>query len=168
MRARTDAEWIEELRKAHALRAAFFVAIDAELRREVGAEGAARLIGRACRAMGLAKRERYLGYLGGEASPAAFCSCLATHSDLVAELFQMSVGPVEGEGAAEEAEVQLGRCVLLDGWSAMGLGPAEQARLCAAAREVDHGTLEGLGLQGEFVELASEGGACCRLRVRRR
>jgi len=160
---RTDDEWLELLRDAHAARAALMHALFVELRDELGPERALELIGRACHHLGLAKRARYEGYLGDDRSPARFCRVLVEHSDVAAALFQMAPGPVEDDGAV----ALLGRCVLVDGWRRLGVPDDEIAQLCTAARRIDHGTAEGLALTASFDSLISEGDDCCAMRVRR-
>lgn len=157
-----DAAWLEALRGAHAARAELLWRVFDAIRQAHGTAEAQRLVGGACRAMGLAKRERYVAY-GADASAGAFCTALVEHSAVAAALFDMERGPDDGP----ESTAVLGRCVMVDGWRALGLSPDEIALLCGVAREIDHGTLDGLGLEGRFDELISEGGRCCRLVVRR-
>jgi hypothetical protein len=160
--SKDDAAWLEALRGAHAARAELLWRVFDAIRQAHGADDAERLVGGACRAMGLSKRGRYLSY-GADASAGAFCTALVGHSEVAAALFDMERGPDDGP----ESTAILGRCVLVDGWRALGLPPDEIALLCRAAREIDHGTMESLGLEGRFDELISEGGSRCRLVVRR-
>lgn len=150
---------LSALRSAHAARAELFYRVYQELLLLLGQEEALAVLGRACRQTGLAKQQRYESY-GAHESPEAFCEALIGHSEVAAALFDMAPG-------ATAASVKLQRCVLVDGWRKLGVPDEEIALLCRAAREVDYGTLEGLGLQGEFSELLSEGGACCHLHVER-
>ena len=155
-----DAAWLQALRSAHAARAELLWRVFDAIRQAHGQDEALRLVGQACRSTGLAKRERYVAY-GADASAEAFCTALCEHSALAAALFDMERG---GDVGAESTAI-LGRCVLVDAWRQLGLPSDEIALLCQAAREVDHGSLEGLGLEGRFDELISEGGECCRLVV---
>ncbi len=159
----SDEEWMQAVRDAHAVRAEFYWRIYSELKEKLGEEEALNLIGRACYQMGLNKRERFEGQLADD-TPQTFCAVFCTHSPVGCKLFEI----VKGEETADAGSVHLTRCALIDGWEKLGVPEHEQAKLCRAAREVDHGTLAGLGFEGEFEELLSEGGGKCLLRVRRK
>jgi len=153
----TDEKWLSALREAHAVRAAFYYGMLCELRRELGEERALAIIGRVCHAMGLAKGDRYrVAVTTGE--PVDFCTYFSTHNPVNTAVFDIS---------ADGDTVRLGRCPLVEGWRAQGASAEDIAKLCRAAREVDHGTLAGAGFTGTFTTLAAEGDDACCLTVRR-
>ena len=153
----SDEQWLQEVRDAHAIRAAFYYGIFCELRAAYGEEAALQHIGKVCREMGKKKRERYLPEIG-DGTPREFCTYFCDHGSVNNKVFEM-------EPRGEKALLK--RCALVDGWKAQAIPEEDIAKLCKAAREVDHGTLEGLGLAGDFETLIAEGADCCTLKVRK-
>ena len=156
----TTEEWLDALRYAHSIRATFIYRVFQEMRTELGEEKALNMIGKACRQMGLAKRERYRAQLTDD-RPGTFCDLFCNHSPVARKLFEMEVGPDE----EKTASAFLNRCTLLDGWRKLNVPPDDLEKLCRATREIDYGTIEGAGFTGEFTELMSRGDARCHLIV---
>lgn len=163
-----DEEWLEQVREAHTKRAQFYYRIFCEMRDEFGQEKALEVMGRACRKIGQAQgRDTYAPKMS-EKTAAAFCEQFCGKGGVGVKLFEITAGPVEGEGDAQVAHAYLGRCALVDGWKKLGVPANDIALLCRAAREVDHGKLDELGLEGEFTELLSEGEERCNFRIRKK
>lgn len=164
----TDAEWLEAVRDAHKKRAEFYYRMFCEMRDEFGEEKALDVMSRACRKIGNRQGEEDYGPKMKDKTPAAFCDCFCGKGGVGVKLFEIEAGPVAEEDGEDVAYAHLGRCALVEGWQAMGVPDADIAKLCGAAREVDYGKLDPLGLEGEFPELLSEGGEKCCFRIRRK
>lgn len=157
----SDEQWLEEVRAAHVKRAEFYYRMFCELRDEFGEPKAIEVMGRACRKIGQRQgRETYAPKMS-EQTAQAFCEQFCGKGSVGVKLFEIARGPEEGA----VAHAFLGRCALVDGWRRLGVSDNDIAAMCKAAREVDFGKLDEVGLQGEFTELLSEGGEKCNFRI---
>jgi len=160
---KSDDQWLEEVRAAHGARAAFYYEMFCELKAEFGEEKALEVLGKTCRSLGLKKAKLYSSKLPDH-SAQGFCNYFCSHGSVNNKIFEME--SEETSNGKSEGIAYLCRCPLVEGWKAQGVSGDDIEKLCSAAMEFDHGTLEGLSLEGEFETLISKGDSACKLLVK--
>jgi hypothetical protein len=140
-------------------RAMIYHLIFDELRKEVGEEKAAEIMGRAIRRRG-AQTTGLDGYAPADLS--GLCEAFVGASPDGGSLFEPEVLRCD----AEALDLKFRRCPLKEAWQQAGLPEEDVAKLCAIAAQVDYGTFEAAGFEF-FADTYKPGGeGCCFLHVR--
>lgn len=154
----------KKVAEATRLRAAAYAHLFRVLRKDLGEDRAAALMGEAIRALGKEKAAKHY-------SAAALAGDLAAAAREFAapdEVKQHQFAPRVVDLSDGEAVIAMSRCPLVDQWREMGHSPEDVEALCRIAREVDFGTWEGaLGFSLAFEGTRAEGKERCVLRVRK-
>jgi len=157
----SEAELREQLYDSFKNRAILYYLIFDEMRRELGAEQAAEILGRAIYRRGEQK---------GKAKYARFAP------DDLAGLQEAFLGGIPDGGRMFQPEVlrsdpqgldiKFHGCPLRDAWQEAGLPDEEVATICKIAARVDNGTFEAAGFEFTADTWEPGGEGCCYLHVR--
>jgi hypothetical protein len=142
-------------------RAAIYWLIYDELRRELGAERAEEILGRAIYRRGEQKgREKYARF--GPADLAGLKSAFLGGLPDEGRMFQ----PELTRDDPQALDIRFGACPLRDAWQELGLPDEEVATLCRIAARIDHGTFEAAGFRFTADTWQPGGEGCCYLHIR--
>jgi hypothetical protein len=159
----TETELRRQLYDSFKNRALIYYYIYDELRRELGAERAEQILGRAIYRRGAARgMEKYAQYGPRDLAglKAAFLGGLADEG----RMFQPEVLRDDPEGL----DIKFHRCPLRDAWLEAGLPAEDVAALCRIASKIDDGTFEAAGFQFSADTWQPGGEGCCYLHIRPR
>ncbi len=151
----------EQLYASFKNRAILYYRIFDEMRKEIGAERAEAILGRAIYQRGAQKgKQKYAQY----------------GPDNLAGLKEAFIGGLPDEGrmfqpelirADDEAlDIKFHACPLREAWLEEGLPDEEVATICRIAARVDNGTFEAAGFQFEADTWQPGGDGCCYLHIR--
>ena len=142
-------------------RAILYYLIFDEIRKELGAERAEEILGRAIYRRGTQKgREKYSRY--GPNDLAGLKKAFLDGMPDEGRMFQPEVIRSDAEGL----DVKFHGCPLRDAWQEAGLPDEEVATICRIAARVDNGTFEAAGFQFSADTWQPGGDGCCYLHIR--
>jgi hypothetical protein len=148
-----------ELKDAFKNRALLYWSIYDELRREIGAERAERVLARAIERRGTEAGDGL--FRGVPADPAAIAERFLKTSPAAGRLFPTEVGRDDMGGV----HIKVLGCPLKQAWEEAKLPSADMATLCRIAGRFDNGLFGGRGV-AFAAETWSEGkDGCCRLHL---
>jgi hypothetical protein len=151
----------EQLYDSFKNRAMIYYLIFDELRKELGAERAESILGRAIYRRGAQKgSEKYARFAPNDLQglKRAFLGGIADEG----RMFQAEV--LRDDAAA--LDVKFHRCPLREAWQEAGLPDEEVATLCRIAARIDNGTFESAGFEFHGDTWQSGGDGCCLLHFR--
>ncbi len=151
----------EELYDSFKNRAILYYLIFDEMRRQLGAEQAEEILGRAIYRRGVQKgKEKYARF--GPHDLAGLKEAFVGGIPDGGRMFQPEVIRCDRQGL----DVKFHRCPLRDAWQEAGLPDDEVATICRIAARVDNGTFEGAGFEFSADTWQPGGDGCCYLHVR--
>jgi hypothetical protein len=142
-------------------RAMIYFLIFDELRKELGAQQAEEIMGRAVYRRGEEKgREKYARYAPGDLAglQAAFLKGIPDGG----QMFRPEVA--RSDSAA--VDIKFHACPLREAWQEAGLPADDVAALCRIAARIDNGTFEAAGFQFSADTWRPGGEGCCYLHIR--
>jgi len=151
----------EQLYDSYKNRAIIYYLIYDELRREVGADKAEQIMGRAIYRRGRQKgKAKYGPYAPRdlEGLKGAFVGGLADDG----RMFQ----PEVVRDDPDALDIKFHACPLREAWQELGLPDEEVATLCRIAARIDNGTFEGAGFRFHADTWQPGGEGCCYLHIR--
>ena len=157
----SDERLRQQLHDSYKNRGIIYYFIFDELRKELGAEKAERLMGQAIYRRGAQKgKEKYARYAPDDLAglKAAFLGGLPDEG----RMFQPEVIRSDAEGL----DVKFHACPLREAWQDAGLPDEEVATICRIAARVDNGTFEAAGFQFHADTWQPGGDGCCYLHIR--
>lgn len=142
-------------------RAILYWRIFEEMREEIGAERAERIMSRAIYQRGVEKgKQKYARFAPGdmEGLKEAFVGGIPDGG----RMFQPEVLRCDAEGL----DIKFHACPLRDAWQEAGLSGDDVATICRIAARVDNGTFEGAGFEFSADTWQPGGDGCCYLHIR--
>ncbi len=141
-------------------RAILYYLIFDEIRKELGAEKAEQIMGRAIYRRGVQKgKQKYAQF--GPADLAGLKEAFLGGIPDDGRMFQPEVIRSDAEGL----DIKFHGCPLRDAWQEEGLPDEEVATICRIAARVDNGTFEGAGFQFHADTWQPGGDGCCYLHI---
>ncbi|MSP47891.1 MAG: hypothetical protein EXQ95_01055 [Alphaproteobacteria bacterium] len=150
-----------ELKDAFKNRALIYWAIYAELRTELGAEKAGKLLAHA-----IERRGREAGdalFRGVAADPRAIAERFLAVSPAEGRLFPTDVRRDDKGGV----HIQVKACPLKEAWEEAKLPPADMATICRIAGHFDNGVFGGRGIAFSADTWTEGKAGCCHLHLER-
>ena len=149
----------QELRSAFQNRAILYYLIFDELREEIGAERAEKLMKRAVYRRGEQIGERFVrfGPRDLEGLKGAFLAGVPDEGRLF--------DPHVQRCSEDRLDIQLESCPLKEAWEKLGLSEADRITMCRIAGEIDKGTFEAAGFRFDPDTWQPGRSGCCHLHI---